>query len=99
MKTLYEALREYSLSDAYPFHMPGHKRRMGWIGDPFAIDITEIIDIRIGQSTRCAGCNSGSGKKSRRFCRSAGELLFGERKHSRHFKRRLGVYGAGRKKF
>ena len=42
MKTLYEALREYSLSDAYPFHMPGHKRRMGWIGDPFAIDITEI---------------------------------------------------------
>lgn len=42
MKTLYEALRKYTDSDAYPFHMPGHKRRMGWIKDPFAVDITEI---------------------------------------------------------
>ena len=42
MKTIYEALKEYGRSDAYPFHMPGHKRRMGWLDNPFAVDITEI---------------------------------------------------------
>ena len=42
MNTIYESLKQYGDSDAYPFHMPGHKRRMGWITDPFAIDITEI---------------------------------------------------------
>ncbi len=37
-----EALIEYSRSDIYPFHMPGHKRQ--WLGDftPEEIDITEI---------------------------------------------------------
>lgn len=37
-----EKLLAYSQTDAYPFHMPGHKRQsMGnWTGE--AIDITEI---------------------------------------------------------
>ena len=37
-----EKLQAYSQTDAYPFHMPGHKRQsMGnWTGE--AIDITEI---------------------------------------------------------
>ncbi len=40
--TLYDALIEYAQSDAYPFHMPGHKRRAGHMCDPCSIDITEI---------------------------------------------------------
>lgn len=42
LETIYEALKKYADSDAYPFHMPGHKRKIGWILDPFHIDITEI---------------------------------------------------------
>ena len=40
--SLYDRLKDYSRSGTYPFHMPGHKRRMGGMGDPYAIDITEI---------------------------------------------------------
>lgn len=45
---LLERLTEYAGSDAYPFHMPGHKRREipdgipGGFPDPYGIDITEI---------------------------------------------------------
>lgn len=39
---LYEKLKEYGESDAYPFHMPGHKRRLGVPGECLDIDITEI---------------------------------------------------------
>lgn len=39
---LYEQLRTYGASDFYPFHMPGHKRNFHLLGDPYAIDITEI---------------------------------------------------------
>ena len=49
---LYEKLTEYCSSDAYPFHMPGHKRNPELIrellggrhgdGMPYQIDITEI---------------------------------------------------------
>lgn len=39
---IYEKLTAYCASDAYPFHMPGHKRRLGSVGEAFAIDITEI---------------------------------------------------------
>lgn len=39
---LYEKLRQYSASDAYPWHMPGHKRRLVEFADPFSMDITEI---------------------------------------------------------
>lgn len=40
---LYEKLKNYSESDYYPFHMPGHKRNleMDFI-NPFCLDITEI---------------------------------------------------------
>lgn len=40
---LYEKLEEYSRSDYYPFHMPGHKRtkEMNFL-NPFQFDITEI---------------------------------------------------------
>lgn len=41
MKYLYETLIEYGDSDAYPFHMPGHKRRGNFV-NPNQIDITEI---------------------------------------------------------
>ena len=43
-----ERLAEYAGSDAYPFHMPGHKRQEipdgvpGEFPDPYGIDITEI---------------------------------------------------------
>lgn len=39
---LLEKLQEYSKSDFYPLHMPGHKRRLSHFENPFAIDITEI---------------------------------------------------------
>ncbi len=39
---LYDALTQYSSTDAYPFHMPGHKRRAAHLCDPALIDITEI---------------------------------------------------------
>lgn len=42
MNGLFEKLKEYADSDYLPMHMPGHKRRMGEIGNPFFIDITEI---------------------------------------------------------
>lgn len=42
MSELLKKLKEYADSDYLPMHMPGHKRRMGEIGNPFFIDITEI---------------------------------------------------------
>ncbi len=40
--SLYDELTAYSASDAYPFHMPGHKRRTLSMQDPYSFDITEI---------------------------------------------------------
>ncbi len=37
-----QALETYGKSKAYPFHMPGHKRRNMGISDPYQVDITEI---------------------------------------------------------
>lgn len=42
MSELFDKLKEYADSDHLPMHMPGHKRRMGELGNPFFIDITEI---------------------------------------------------------
>lgn len=42
LQKLYETLKQYGESDAYPFHMPGHKRRLGVPGECLDIDITEI---------------------------------------------------------
>ena len=42
MQTIYDKLREYSRSDDYPFHMPGHKRRLGALPEVRDMDITEI---------------------------------------------------------
>lgn len=41
-ETLYEKLEEYSKSDFYPFHMPGHKRQSNEEKSPYLYDITEI---------------------------------------------------------
>lgn len=44
MDTIYDKLKEYSTTDAYPFHMPGHKRQLSGdiLSDISQIDITEI---------------------------------------------------------
>lgn len=44
MDTLYDTLIAYSHTNAYPFHMPGHKRRLSKdvLGEVSRIDITEI---------------------------------------------------------
>lgn len=42
MSKLYENLMEYSASDYYPFHMPGHKRNITDGVNPYSYDITEI---------------------------------------------------------
>lgn len=39
---LYDRLKEYTSSDFYPWHMPGHKRRLVEFENPFSMDITEI---------------------------------------------------------
>jgi len=39
---LIDKLNNYAKSDMYPFHMPGHKRNVGYSGNPFDVDITEI---------------------------------------------------------
>lgn len=41
---LYDRLKQYSESDAYGFHMPGHKRNKAFMGIdlPYELDITEI---------------------------------------------------------
>lgn len=41
-KLLLNRLTAYASSEAYPFHMPGHKRRVDGFTNPFSIDITEI---------------------------------------------------------
>ena len=40
--SLKKRLLAYAESDYYGFHMPGHKRQMGELGNPYQIDITEI---------------------------------------------------------
>lgn len=42
MSELFDKLKAYGESDAYPFHMPGHKRRLGAVPQVRDIDITEI---------------------------------------------------------
>lgn len=42
MEYLFEKLEEYSQSDMYPFHMPGHKRGALTEEKTYSIDITEI---------------------------------------------------------
>lgn len=39
---LWNKLKMYSKTQAYPFHMPGHKRNFGEIINPYEMDITEI---------------------------------------------------------
>ena len=43
-KDLYDKLKEYSKSDFYPFHMPGHKRNVKLITEQYGIDI-DITEI------------------------------------------------------
>ena len=47
MDRLYKALVENSKSDMYPYHMPGHKRRLeeGFLSEVLKYDITEIDDF------------------------------------------------------
>lgn len=39
---LLEELEKYGESDIYPFHMPGHKRRMSFPENAYRLDITEV---------------------------------------------------------
>ena len=47
MNYLDESLYEYSKTDFYPFHMPGHKRQAHspYLRNPYEVDITEITDF------------------------------------------------------
>ena len=44
MSELLKKLETYADSDYLPMHMPGHKRRMGDLGNPFFIDIINEIN-------------------------------------------------------
>ena len=39
---LKDQLDQYLNQQYYPLHMPGHKRRLGGMADPYFFDITEI---------------------------------------------------------
>ncbi len=48
--SILNGLIEYNTQGSYPWHMPGHKRRMNTIfpelvGNPFSIDMTEVNDL------------------------------------------------------
>lgn len=45
MGELIKALEKHYIDDIYPFHMPGHKRQVNWIQNPYKYDITEIKDF------------------------------------------------------
>lgn len=47
MNYLDMVLHQYSCTDFYPFHMPGHKRQVDseYLGNPYEVDITEITDF------------------------------------------------------
>lgn len=47
MNYLDMVLDQYSRTDFYPFHMPGHKRQVHteYLSNPYAVDITEITDF------------------------------------------------------
>ena len=40
MGELFDKLANYGNSGIYPFHMPGHKRKVDWISDVYDIDFT-----------------------------------------------------------
>ena len=40
--SLLSKLKAYGISEHYPFHMPGHKRRVIEFPNPYSVDITEI---------------------------------------------------------
>ena len=42
---LEQELIKYTSSNAYPFHMPGHKMQGLFGADPYQLDITEICDF------------------------------------------------------
>ena len=42
MGELFDKLTEYVNNEVYPFHMPGHKRQLVWMENPYNYDITEI---------------------------------------------------------
>lgn len=45
-KGIYEGLIEYCHSDKYPWHMPGHKRRIeNQLTNPYAYDVTEVPGV------------------------------------------------------
>lgn len=46
-KYLYEKLINYGVQEVYPFHMPGHKRNISYVGKllPYEMDITEINEF------------------------------------------------------
>lgn len=51
---LYNKLNNYSTSNIYPFHMPGHKRNLFDKNIPYQIDITEINDFdNLHNATGC----------------------------------------------
>lgn len=83
-KDLYDKLKEYSKSDFYPFHMPGHKRNVNLIKEQYGIDIdiTEIdgFDMLYEQMTclrmRWNGQKNFGGRKNIFFSKWKHQLAF-----------------------
>ncbi|MCC8137222.1 MAG: aminotransferase class V-fold PLP-dependent enzyme [Clostridiales bacterium] len=78
-KYLLDQLTEYTSSDAYPLHMPGHKRQMCLFEHPYSIDITEIDgfdNLHHAEPAEtppciCSTANGGSDAKTASRCGTA----------------------------
>ena len=79
---LLDKLKDYSKSDFYPFHMPGHKRnfKKGALAEAYRYDITEIDGFdNLHQPMSLI--------KKAQAVSVRGNLFFNKWKYSRDFKR------------
>lgn len=83
-KDLYDKLKEYSKSDFYPFHMPGHKRNVNLIKEQYGIDIdiTEIDGFDMLYEADDVLKVRWNGKK---ILGDGKNIFFSKWKHSWHF--------------
>ncbi len=89
--SLKNRLSVYGASDYYGFHMPGHKRRMGELGDPYKIDITEIYGFDDLHHPEKEGIIT---RAQALWCR--GDTFSGKWKHGGDFKCDFRMYTFGK---
>lgn len=84
-KDLYDKLKEYSKSDFYPFHMPGHKRNVNLIKEQYGIDI-DITEIDgFDMLYEADDVLKDAMERAKKFWGTEKNIFFSKWKHSWHF--------------